>query len=110
MNKTYRIAVGAGSLAAGVGLLAGCSVASTPQAMDTLSVTHSAVRVATLGDDPDGCYQRGTPEGGNAGWNCNYTGDAATITVPPGVTGMTLPFSGGQGGYADPASAATARR
>ena len=60
MNKTYRIAVGAGSLAAGVGLLAGCSVASAPQAMDNLSVSHSAVRVATLGDDPDGCYQRGT--------------------------------------------------
>ena len=80
MNKTYRIAAGAGSLAAGVGLLAGCSVASAPQAMDNLSVSHSAVRVATLGDDPNGCYQRGTPEDGNAGWNCNYVGGAATMS------------------------------
>ena len=45
MNKTYRIAVGAGSLAAGVGLLAGCSSASAPQAMDNLSVMGPAGRI-----------------------------------------------------------------
>ena len=103
-NKTCRIAVGVGTLAASVGLLAGCSVASAPQAFDNLSASHGAVRAATLSDDPAGCYQRGTPEDGNAGWNCNYTGGAATITVPAGVTGMTLQLSGGQGGDADPAS------
>jgi hypothetical protein len=104
MNKTYRIAIGVGSLAAGVGLLTGCSGTSAPQALANLSTSHGAVRAATLGDDPNGCYQRGTPEDGNAGWNCNYVGGAATITVPAGVTGMTLQLSGGQGGTADPAS------
>jgi hypothetical protein len=104
--KKVRIAIGAGSLAAGAVILSGCSSMSAPQAIDNPSSTHQAVKAASVGDDPNGCYPIDPTNDHGGEWVCSYTGSPATITVPAGenISAMSVSMSGGQGGNSNPAS------
>ena len=98
-KKNIRIAVGIGGLAAGAALVAGCSGASAPLAVDNPSTAHHAVQAATVGDQLWGCQQE-TGQDGPPFWSCQYSGHQATITVPAGenITAMKVTMNGGAGG------------
>ena len=99
-KKNIRIAGGLGGLAAGAALLAGCSGASSPLAVDNpASSHHSAVKAASVGDQLWGCQQE-TGQDGPPIWSCQYSGQQATITVPAGegITAMNVTMNGGAGG------------
>jgi hypothetical protein len=106
-TKNVRIALTFGGLAAGAVMLAGCGSVNAPQAIDNPNSPHlKAVADTSVCDDPNGCWETQSTNDHGTEWSCNYTGSAATITVPAGenITSMSVGLAGGQGGNADPAS------